>query len=299
MTDLVIMDGGMGRELERIGAPFSQPLWSAQALIESPQHVLQAHENFIRSGAELIITNSYACVPFQLGNDLYQSRGIELASLSGALARQAKRNVDSSVNVCGSLPPPFGSYRPDLFLPDQAQVIYTELMKAQEPYVDSWIVETLSSIIELEVACKVLAHSNKPCYYAFTLSDDLNKQPTLRSGESVRDALTRACELGADAVLFNCSVPEVMEQALAESNEIINKHNSSIVLGAYANSFSAIQEDHEANDTLQSMRPLSPVEYQAFAQRWYNAGARIIGGCCGIGPEHIEELEKWKRSISQ
>ncbi|WP_117234689.1 homocysteine S-methyltransferase family protein [Vibrio maerlii] len=299
MTELVIMDGGMGRELERVGAPFSQPLWSAQALIESPQHVLQAHENFIHSGAELIITNSYACVPFHLGRDLYQSRGTELASLSGKLAKQAKLNMNTSVNVSGSLPPPFGSYRPDLFLPDEAESIYTELMKAQEPYVDSWIVETLSSVVEFEIAHKVLNSSDKPRYYAFTLSDKLNEQPTLRSGESVRQAITKACELGADAVLFNCSVPEVMEQALADSNEIMNRCSVSMTLGAYANSFSAIQSDHEANDTLQAMRPLSPLEYLAFAQRWYEAGARIIGGCCGIGPEHIEELAKWKSNLSQ
>lgn len=47
MKAVTILDGGMGRELERIGAPFSQPLWSAQALIESPQLVKQAHHAFI------------------------------------------------------------------------------------------------------------------------------------------------------------------------------------------------------------------------------------------------------------
>ncbi|GAM61183.1 homocysteine S-methyltransferase [Vibrio ishigakensis] len=64
MTKVTILDGGMGRELKRIGAPFSQPLWSAQALIESPKHVAQAHLGFIEAGAEIITVNSYACVPF-------------------------------------------------------------------------------------------------------------------------------------------------------------------------------------------------------------------------------------------
>ncbi len=73
MKKLTILDGGMGRELKRIGAPFSQPQWSAQALIESPEYVYQAHQSFINAGAEIIIANSYACVPFHLGETLVVS----------------------------------------------------------------------------------------------------------------------------------------------------------------------------------------------------------------------------------
>ena len=55
-----LLDGGMGRELQRIGAPFRQPEWSALALIEAPEFVLQAHRSFIAAGARIISTNSYA-----------------------------------------------------------------------------------------------------------------------------------------------------------------------------------------------------------------------------------------------
>ena len=82
-VSLVIMDGGMGRELERLGAPFKLPLWSADALMKAPDCVHTAHENFINSGAELIITNSYACVPFHLGEEMYQRSGVDLASQAG------------------------------------------------------------------------------------------------------------------------------------------------------------------------------------------------------------------------
>ncbi|MCW8994263.1 MAG: homocysteine S-methyltransferase family protein, partial [Psychromonas sp.] len=87
MVNLTILDGGMGRELKRIGAPFSQPLWSAQALIESPQHVKQAHQGFIDAGAQIITVNSYACVPFHLGEELYEERGCELAEKAAKIAR--------------------------------------------------------------------------------------------------------------------------------------------------------------------------------------------------------------------
>ena len=61
---LRLLDGGMGRELMRIGAPFRQPEWSALALIEAPEFVLKAHQAFIEAGARIITTNSYALVPF-------------------------------------------------------------------------------------------------------------------------------------------------------------------------------------------------------------------------------------------
>lgn len=57
---VVILDGGMGRELARRGAPFRQPEWSALALMEAPHTVSEVHEAFIHSGAEVITTNSYA-----------------------------------------------------------------------------------------------------------------------------------------------------------------------------------------------------------------------------------------------
>src|SRR5262245_58579316 len=84
---VTILDGGTGRELARIGAPFSQPLWSAQALIESPEHVRRVHESFVTAGAEVITTNAYALVPFHLGRQLFDTDGRRLARLAGSIAR--------------------------------------------------------------------------------------------------------------------------------------------------------------------------------------------------------------------
>ena len=60
MTTRILLDGGMGRELARSGAPFRQPEWSALALIEAPGHVKRVHDAFIKAGADVITTNSYA-----------------------------------------------------------------------------------------------------------------------------------------------------------------------------------------------------------------------------------------------
>ena len=299
MNRLTILDGGMGRELKEIGAPFSQPLWSAQALIEAPQFVTQAHQHFIDAGAELIITNSYACVPFHLGEQRFSEQGFELAELSGKLAQSVAQFADHTVTVAGAIPPPFGSYRPDLFKAEQAKPIVQTLYDAQAPYVDLWMVETLCSLEEFSAIHDVLKQSDKPCYYAFSLSDETGSAARLRSGQAVTDAIKLAVQSDAAAVLFNCSVPEVMEQAIKDAKQVLIELGSTIEVGVYANNFAPISSEHEANDTLQCMRELSPADYLVYAKRWYQLGATIIGGCCGIGPKHIKALSDWKLTLTE
>ncbi|CAH6782456.1 Homocysteine S-methyltransferase [Vibrio chagasii] len=296
MKTLTILDGGMGRELKEIGAPFSQPLWSAQALIEAPDFVSQAHQNFVNAGAEIIITNSYACVPFHLGEELFAQRGFELAALSGELARAVADQAPQAVKVAGSIPPPFGSYRPDLFKVEQAASIIQTLYDAQEPNIDLWLVETLCSIQEFESIHAVLKQSTKPCYYAFSLEDTKGDSASIRSGESVKEAVKLACQSNATGIMFNCSVPEVMDQAIIDTKQVMVELGQDLEIGVYANNFAPISSEHEANDMLQEMRELNGQGYLAYAKRWHELGANIVGGCCGIGPKHIQALADWKRS---
>ncbi|WP_409424222.1 homocysteine S-methyltransferase family protein [Pseudoalteromonas sp. RW-H-Ap-1] len=299
MNRLTILDGGMGRELKRIGAPFTQPLWSAQALIEAPHFVTQAHQGFIDAGAEIITVNSYACVPFHLGEALYQTQGAALAQQAAVIAKEVAQNAKQNVLVAGSLPPAFGSYRADFFQGERAFTILDTLYKAQDEYVDIWIGETISSIEEAHVMATVLKNSNKPCYYAFTLNDVVSEQATLRSGELVSDATLALLEHNIAGIFFNCSIPEVIEQALRDTSTVLKQQNKSVVLGAFANGFTPIARDYKANEGSQGYRDLSPAEYVAFAKQWHNLGATIIGGCCGIGPEFIAALVKWKRDIKE
>jgi homocysteine S-methyltransferase len=113
--DLWVLDGGMGRELARRGAPFRQPEWSALALMEAPETVREVHQAYVASGARVITTNSYALVPFHIGDARFVAEGEGLAALAGQLAREVADEQPGSVQVAGSLPPLFGSYRADLF----------------------------------------------------------------------------------------------------------------------------------------------------------------------------------------
>lgn len=86
---ITLLDGGTGRELKRIGAPFRQPEWSALALMQAPHYVRQVHDRFIAAGSSVITTNSYAIVPFHIGQEIFDSDGSRLATLAGSLARDA------------------------------------------------------------------------------------------------------------------------------------------------------------------------------------------------------------------
>ncbi|WP_248748401.1 homocysteine S-methyltransferase family protein [Pseudomonas sp. MWU15-20650] len=288
----VILDGGMGRELQRRGAPFRQPEWSALALSEAPQAVEAVHTAYIQSGANVITTNSYAVVPFHIGEARFAAEGQALAALAGELARRAVQASGRAVRVAGSLPPLFGSYRPDLFDAGRATELLTPLVQGLAPHVDLWLAETQSSIIEAQAIHAGLPKDGKPFWLSFTLKDeDLDEVPRLRSGEPVADAAQAAALLGVEVLLFNCSQPEVIGAAIDAARQTFERLGVTIHMGAYANAFPPQPEEATANDGLDPLRDdLDPPGYLKWAADWQARGASHLGGCCGIGPEHIAVL---------
>jgi S-methylmethionine-dependent homocysteine/selenocysteine methylase len=321
-VDLIVLDGGAGRELARMGAPFRQPEWSALALIEGPDFVVRMHERYILAGADVITTNSYAIVPFHLGPARFVTQGEALADLAGQLARRAVANRDLEaanravanrdraavnpatvhsgrvVTIAGSLPPACGSYRADLFRPDEARPILQTLVRGLAPYVDHWQAETLSAIEEAELVREVIDAAGgptKPLWLSFTLEDEvvLCGKPRLRSGQRVAEAVAAAIRLGAEAVLFNCSQPEAMGEAVSVALSAIDTAGAWLKIGVYANAFPPQPKDATANAGLSEIRTdLTPQAYLEFTKAWRRSGASILGGCCGIGPEHIAVLRE-------
>ena len=335
MSTVTILDGGMGKELRRIGAPFRQPEWSALALLEAPEYVGRAHRNFIDAGADVIITNTYALVPFHIGSDRFEARAAELAGLAATTARTASDDAndtanDAAVLVAGSLPPLFGSYEPDNFRPEEAPGLWRVLIEAQADHVDLWVGETLSSIAEARVLVATLDSlvssgviEAKPIWLSFTLTDhrsmpvepDGNPEvgpATLRSGESMAsvvelldDVVGSAAGGGSgrvEAVLFNCSQPEVMTPALTEIGALMaasgtgsgTEGGTTVRLGVYANAFpprADPDDGYAANGRiLEGRGDLTPTHFAAMAAEWVDAGATIVGGCCDIYPDHIASL---------
>ncbi len=291
---MVVLDGGMGRELQRSGAPFRQPEWSALALSEAPEAVVGVHAAFIAAGAQVITSNSYAVVPFHIGEARFAREGLQLASVAGQLARRAADASAQPVQVAGSLPPLFGSYRPDLFQPERVAEVLTPLLQGLAPHVDLWLAETQSSIAEVRAIHSHLPADGKPFWVSFTLQDeDVDAVPRLRSGEPVADAIEAVVGLGVAAVLFNCSQPEVIGAELEVARSVIDARQADIAIGAYANAFPPQPKQATANDGLDELREdLDPPGYLVWARDWRARGASLIGGCCGIGPEHIAEIKR-------
>jgi S-methylmethionine-dependent homocysteine/selenocysteine methylase len=285
---ITILDGGISRELQKLGAPFRQPEWSALALIETPDLVGAAHDLFAAAGAGVITTNSYAIVPFHIGEARFELDGKRLAALCGQLARAVADQ--RGVKVAASLPPVLGSYRPDLFNPDEARAILDVLIAGLSPYGDIWLAETLSTLAEARLIAEMLAGDPRPLWLSFTLDDTAAAPPaTLRSGESVKDAAELAKAVGAHALLFNCSKPEVMDAAIRETKSALE--GTDIAIGVYANGFGEEDDGVAANEVIRAIRTdLDPPRYLAWAQTWVESGATIVGGCCGIGPGHIAAL---------
>lgn len=285
---ILILDGGISRELQRLGAPFRQPEWSALALIETPHLVEQVHVEFVDAGAHVISTNSYAIVPFHIGAERFAADGASLAALSGQLARRAATRPGSDgARVAGSLPPVLGSYRPDLFEKNAARAILDILISGLSPHVDIWLAETQSSLAEAALVAELLAGDTRPLWLSFTLRDE--GAPLLRSGETVASAAELAVNAGAEAILFNCSCPEVMDAAIIAARAALATRD--VAIGVYANGFAAHAEEKAANEDIQSIRDdLGPDAYLKWAKQWTASGATMVGGCCGIGCDHIAAL---------
>ena len=295
MADTLILDGGMSRELLRLGAELKQPEWSALALMNSPEIVRQVHEEFIAAGADVVTTNSYALVPFHIGEERFRAEGPALIALSGQLAREAADAAGRKVVVAGSLPPIFGSYEPESFDPSTVQDYLKVLVENLSPYVDVWLGETLSLIAEGESVRKAIKAQPKPFWISFTLADDAAQvaggEPKLRSGETVRAAAEWAAGSGAQALLFNCAKPEVMKKAVETAAAVFAEKGVSLEIGVYANAFESDTDDKAANEGLHDTRgDLTGDVYSRFACDWAEAGATMIGGCCGIGAEHIHRV---------
>lgn len=294
---ITILDGGMSRELMRLNAPFRQPEWSALSLYEKPSAVQQVHQDFIAAGAEIITTNSYAVVPFHIGEQRFAADGKMLADLAGRLAKSAVQNSGVlTTQIAGSIPPLFGSYRADLIQPARFAEIAQPLIDGLSPYVDLWLCETQSAIIEPMSIKALLPKDSRPFWVSFTLIDDEpTSEPLLRSGETLKSAVEKMIELDVQGILFNCCQPEIIGDAIALTKNLLATHQAEhIRIGAYANAFAPQPKDATANDGLDEVRQdLDPTAYLQWAKQWQDKGASIIGGCCGIGVEHIHSLSHY------
>lgn len=285
-----LLDGGMGQELFRRGARGNEALWSANALLTAPNLVQSVHESYIEAGADIITTNTYASTRERFGRFNLNDRFVELNQLACRLAQRARENQNRpDILIAGSLPPYYGSYRPELVGPyDELLPLYQEQADVLAPYVDFFLCETMSTAEEARAAATAATETGKPVWVAWTLEDGGTDH--LRSGETLVEAAGALGELAIDALLVNCCAPESITAAMPKLAAMVD-----LPVGGYANGFMAIPEDwlvESSVDLLGSRNDLDPTSYAEHVKKWLDAGARIVGGCCEVGPEHIAEIRK-------
>ena len=291
--DITLLDGGMGQELLLRADADPSPLWSSQVMIDQPELVRDVHTDFIAAGADVITVNAYSATRCRLGpagvGDDYE----RLQQLACRLAIEA-RGDRTDVRVAGCLSPYGWTYRPELAPPfDELWPLYAETATLQASYVDLIICETMGSIDEARAAVTGAAATGKPVWVSWSLIDDDTAR--LRSGELLVDGIEALAELGPEAILVNCSVPEAFTAAMPALA------TSPVPFGAYANGFSHTVDDYEPGSVttvLGHRHDLGPAAYADIALGWVDQGATIVGGCCEIGPAHIAELDRRLTELS-
>ena len=287
-----LLDGGMGRELRFRGVEILDTIWSANALLTAPDVVRQAHVDYILAGADVITTNTYGVIRTDLAKEGIEGRFAELNRFACELAEEARAASGRGVMIAGALPPLRGSYRADLVGPrDEIEPAYREQADLLAPHVDLFICETMSSAAE-GLACATAACSTgKPVWVSWTLHED--RSGRLRSGETMAEACAALRGLPVAGFLANCCPPESIAAAMAELTA-----TGSANVGGYANTFTPVPEDWTLDDDnpsggLIGLRDdLDPDAYAAHAAAWLDAGATVIGGCCGTRPAHIARLRE-------
>lgn len=284
-NDVVVLDGGMGQELRRRSSRPASPLWSAQVMLDEPDLVVAAHRDFIDAGAQVITVNTYSATPQRLARDGEPGLFEPLHAAALDAARRACDESGRDVRMAGCLPPLMASYRPEI-APDDDTCLqaYRQMVAAQVAGVDLFLCETMSLIREARAATIAAAESRLPVWVSFTVDDGDGTR--LRSGESLAEAAEQVVTAGANGVLVNCSVPEAVTTAMG----VLAK--SGVRFGGYANAFTSVDalEPGGTVDVLEARRDLDPAAYAEHALGWVGQGASIVGGCCEVGPAHIEAL---------
>lgn len=286
--ELQILDGSMGAELIRRGITPRTGLWSARALLDSPEAVVQVHKEYIDAGAQIITTNSYSTIPSYLAKAGMEESYQELTVAAAKLARQAVEAAGSNALVAGCLPPLDESYRHDLVPADEpSREIYQELVRVLSPHVDLYLCETMSCAREGANAASAarVVDPHKPLWVAWTLHE--TPGAGLRSGESLEQALAAVQAYRPDALLFNCTSPSAITAAIETLSALTDKP-----IGAYPNSYHVPEGWTLDNEKSMGGRDMEVTEFVSYSQDWQAKGASIIGGCCGIGPEHIDAMSR-------
>lgn len=275
------MDGAMGSEILNRGISTDLPLWSARALIEEPETVRKIHEDYIRAGSEIIITNTFCTTDRILKRGGAQQSGRELTVLASRLARQARDNVKApqKVYVAGSVAPLEDCYSPELTPPDDELREEHRAMARdlRDGGVDFILIETMITIRETLAALKAAREAGLPVAVSFCCND----RGELLGGEPLSEAVPLIEKFDPLFVGVNCVSPAIATKTVRTLREL-----TKLPISAYAQGDGG--PDDEQGWHFDKERKAQT--YLKSVKQWLDDGAQIVGGCCGTTPEHTQKM---------
>jgi S-methylmethionine-dependent homocysteine/selenocysteine methylase len=286
----------MGFELKLRGVRVPshiESIWSALALIEDPDAVVDVHAAYIEAGADVLTINNYSVTPPILAREGMEHRVEELTELAIDLAEKACTRTGRRPRLAASFPPLETSYRADLVRTrDEILEGYRRIASALEGRVDLILCETLASAREASWACEAATETGCEYWMSWTLQG--TRLNTLPSGESLSEAFTALGDLRPSAYLVNCCGANFVTAALPVLAGL-----TSAPIGGYANAERVAPDDGRSGvdagaESAQrgAATVLDPEAYAAEVRRWLEVGASIVGGCCGTRPKHIRRLRE-------
>lgn len=281
----VVLDGGMSNQLESAGHDLSDELWSARLLAERPEAITEAHLAYYEAGADMAITSSYqATFEGFAGRGIGREKAAELLSLSVELAREAARQaqakgvarplwVAASVGPYGAMLADGSEYRGRYGLGvDELERFHRprlEVLAAARP--DVLALETVPDSDEAAALLRGVRGLGVPAWLSYTVDGDRT-----RAGQSLEEAFGLAADVDeVIAVGVNCCAPEDVEGAVRTAVRVTGKP-----VVVYPNSGEAWDAEARAWAGRSSFTSEQ-------VSGWRESGARLIGGCCRVGPEAI------------
>ena len=288
----VVLDGAMSTPLERLGADTNNDLWTAKALIDNEELVYEVHKMYFEAGADLIITDTYQAniQAFEkVGYSEKEARNlIKKAVKIAQKARDDYENRTGKHNYIAGTIGPYGAYLAngseyrgdyELSTKEYQQFHLPRIEELVNAGVDILAIETQPKLDEVLAILELLKekYPQQKVYVSYTLSDD----DTISDGTPLPRAIHALEDYSqVIAVGINCVKLELVEPALKNMKEITDKH-----LIVYPNS-SAVYDPKSKTWS----QPKTSATFEELIPNWYEAGARIIGGCCTTGPKEIKAV---------
>jgi len=290
-----ILDGGMGQELLARGMKPQGTLWSATALLHEKYHKLlyDTHVDYIKAGAEVIVTTSFASRKTRLRENKVEDKFEYLNKKAGEIAKKTK-DTYSDVLIAGGLPPQGSTYKEDNRSNDEISEDFYKHAELLNPYSDFFYLDVISSIKELKLAIKSINEFKKP----YLIGAHISQGKTMPSGEKISDIITNNKNEDLLGIMLSCVSPENFQLNLDELK------NLGVPFGFKLNSYLKTNpfpnlDDHEKNkksvdpkEFLGTRNDLTPKKMAEFAKKFKDSGATILGGCCETSPAHIKEMSE-------